>query len=166
MATRDSLQITSATPLYGVDSIESFLKKNIYPFRSLGIPVQYKLDFEAWKYNLNGFYSFLEQLIKWKPGECAILSGDVHYAFRAKADLELKGEDLSIYQFTSSPMKNESFEMLGGSLLKLIVWLNDIRRQEPVLKRYGMKNGTVKKLKDTSETSESLLWKEKLLTTP
>lgn len=158
----DSLQITSATPLYGVDSIESFLKKNIYPFRSLGIPVQYKLDFEAWKYNLNGFYSFLEQLIKWKPGECAILSGDVHYAFRAKADLELKGEDLTIYQFTSSPMKNESFEMLGGSLLKLIVWLNDIRRQEPVLKRYGMKNGTVKKLKDTSETSESLLWKEKI----
>ncbi|MFV2049405.1 hypothetical protein ACEWK1_18885 [Metabacillus sp. YM-086] len=158
----DSLQITSATPLYGVDSIESFLKKNIYPFRSLGIPVQYKLDFEAWKYNLNGFYSFLEQLLKWKPGECAILSGDVHYAFRAKADLELKGEDLTIYQFTSSPMKNESFEMLGGSLLKLIIWLNDIRRQEPVLKRYGMKNGTVKKLKDTSETSESLLWKEKI----
>ncbi|UPG65764.1 hypothetical protein [Metabacillus endolithicus] len=99
----DSLQITSATPLYGVDSIESFLKKNIYPFRALGIPVQYKLDFEAWKYNLNGFYSFLDQLIKWKPSECVILSGDVHYAFRAKADLELKGENLSIYQFTSKP---------------------------------------------------------------
>ncbi|UPG65765.1 hypothetical protein [Metabacillus endolithicus] len=59
-------------------------------------------------------------------------------------------------------MKNESFEMLGGSLLKLIILLNDIRRQEPVLKRYGVKNGTVKKLKDISETSESLLWKEKI----
>lgn len=125
--TGEPLIIASATPLYGVQLIERFLQNNIYPFRALGVPVHYKLDFEAWKYNMKGFSSFLQQLKKWQPSDTIILSGDVHYAFTAKANVEINNHDLSIYQLTSSPMNNDSFGGVFGSLLNLIVWINTLQ---------------------------------------
>ncbi|WP_175637849.1 metallophosphoesterase family protein [Metabacillus schmidteae] len=158
----DSLRIASPTPLYGVDVIEKFLKNQVYPFRSLGMPVQYQLDFEAWKYNLTGFYSFLHFLSKHKPSECIILSGDVHYASAIRAHVNLNGAQLSIYQLTSSPMKNISFDMLTGSMMKLIVWLITLGRNEPIRKSYGKKDGAWIELKSDTPDTIVPIWEEQI----
>jgi hypothetical protein len=156
------LIIASPTPLYGIGIIESFLKYNIYPFRALGVPVHYKLDFEAWKYNIEGFSSFLKHLKEWKPSECIILSGDVHYASTVKADVEISNEQLTIYQLTSSPMKNMSFEGLFGSLLKLIVWITTIRQKENTVNKYYDDKNHILKKSDSPHQSGNMIWKEKI----
>lgn len=158
----DSLRIASPTPLYGVEVIENFLKHQVYPFRSLGLPVQYQLDFEAWKYNLTGFYSFLHFLSEQKPSECFIISGDVHYASAVKAIVNLNGEQLSIYQHTSSPMKNKSFDWLTGSMLKLIVWIRTLRRNEPIRKSYAKENGDWTEIKSVPPKTSVPFWQEEI----
>ncbi|OAS83022.1 MULTISPECIES: hypothetical protein [Metabacillus] len=158
----EPLIIASPAPLYGVGVIESFLKNNIYPFRVLGVPVHYKLDFEAWKYNVEGFSSFLHYLKEWMPSECIILSGDVHYASTVKADVEINNEQLSIYQLTSSPMKNMSFEGLFGSLLKLIVWITTLRQKEKTVNRYYDDKNPILKESDLTHQSANMVWKEKI----
>ena len=126
----EELVIVSPTPLYGIGIIETFLYDYIYPFRILGIPVRYELDFEAWKYNGKGFNQFLQQLAKWDPKHCYILSGDVHYANAVRSKVDFKGEkQLIINQFTSSPIHNMSFSGIWGFLLKIIVWFKGIKRK-------------------------------------
>jgi len=158
----DILRIASPTPLYGVDVIESFLKKQVYPFQYFGASVQYQLDFEAWKYNLTGFYSFLHFLSKHQLRKCIILSGDVHYASAVKANVSLNGEELSIYQVTSSPMKNISFDWLTGSMIKLIVRLNTLRRNEPIPKRFGKKDGAWTELENSNHDNTVTYWEEEI----
>jgi hypothetical protein len=158
----EPLVISSPAPLYGVGVIESFLKNNIYPFRALGVPVHYKLDFEAWKYNVEGFSSFLHYLKEWKPSECIILSGDVHYASTVKADVEINNEQLAIYQLTSSPMKNMSFEGLFGSVLKLIVWITTLRQKGKTENKYYDDQNHILKESDSTHQSANILWKEKI----
>ncbi|MBO1512703.1 hypothetical protein [Metabacillus bambusae] len=158
----EPLIIASPAPLYGIGLIESFFKNNIYPFRALGVPVHYKLDFEAWKYNIEGFSSFLHHLKEWKPSECIILSGDVHYASNVKADVEINKEHLTIYQLTSSPMKNMSFEGLFGSLLKLIVWITTLRQKGKTVNKYYDDQNHILKESDLSHQSGNVVWKEKI----
>lgn len=133
----DPLIVISATPLYGIGLIESFLYDYIYPFTALGLPVNSTLDFEAWKYNGEGFNEFLYWISKWKPSHCIILSGDVHYASSVKTIIETPLEDKqTILQFTSSPLNNMSFYGIWGFLMKSVIWFNSIKRKKEAIHRY------------------------------
>ncbi|SHG70434.1 metallophosphoesterase family protein [Ornithinibacillus halophilus] len=133
----DPIILVSPTPLYGIGLIESFLNKFVYPFRLLGLPVNYNLDFEAWKYNGKGFNLFLQQLAKWNPQTCIILSGDVHYASAVKSKVTFTNKrELNIHQFTSSPIHNMSFSGLWGLLLKIVIWFNAQKRKRRTIHRY------------------------------
>ncbi|WP_163971183.1 metallophosphoesterase family protein [Oceanobacillus halotolerans] len=132
----DPLIIISPTPLYGIGITESFLYRYVYPFRILGIPIQYDLDFEAWKYNGKGFNQFLQQLTEWNPANCFILSGDVHYANAVQSNVSFQNKkQLTINQFTSSPIHNMSFSGIWGLLLKIMVWFNSLKRKNRTLFR-------------------------------
>lgn len=134
---RDPLIIISPTPFYGIGIIESFLKRIIYPLRSFGVPVQYNFDFEAWKYNGEGFTNFLKQITKWKPSPCIILSGDVHYAGAVKSHITYEQkEKITIHQFTSSPIHNVSFPNLLGKMMKLVVKINSLQIHRRTIYRY------------------------------
>lgn len=130
------LIVVSATPVYGMGLIESFLHDYIYPFKVLGVEVQTTVDFEAWKYNGKGFTEFLRYAAYWKPSICVILSGDVHYASEVKADIIFtSGARLAIHQCTSSPLKNMSFSGVWGMLLKLAIGANSFERKNKKLHR-------------------------------
>ncbi|MBB6453774.1 hypothetical protein HNQ94_002225 [Salirhabdus euzebyi] len=132
----ESLMIISPAPLYGIGVIESFLKHYVYPLRVLGIPVHYQLDFEAWKYNGKGFDEFLHRILKWGPKHCFILSGDSHFASSVYSHVDFHGgQDVSIYQFTSSPIHNMSFSGFWGFLLKNTLWFNSQTRKRKVIHR-------------------------------
>lgn len=125
---REPLIIISPTPLYGISIIETFLRHFIYPLRILGLPIQYDLDFEAWKYNGIGFNNFLQMVARWSPKQCIILSGDVHYATSIRSKIQFKyKKTLTIQQYTSSPIKNMSFTGIWGKILKFLVWINSFK---------------------------------------
>ncbi|SES67431.1 hypothetical protein SAMN05216389_101357 [Oceanobacillus limi] len=132
----EPLILVSPTPLYGIGIIESFLNRFIYPFRVLGIPTDYELDFEAWKYNGKGFHQFLEHIGKWNPSPCVILSGDVHYAGAVESNVTFSDQrKVQIQQYTSSPIHNMSFSGVWGKLLKLAVWFNGFKRKRRIIHR-------------------------------
>lgn len=134
-----SLVIASPTPLYRIGLIESVLNSFVYPMRALGIPVDHALDYEAWKYNGKGFSEFLRHIITWKPSTCIILSGDVHYASSLKTTVQsTEGEEATILQFTSSPIKNMSFAGIWGLLMKSAIWVNTFKRKNKNIERYCM----------------------------
>ncbi len=114
------LIIVSATPLYGIQLIENFVIKYIYPLRSLGLPVENSFDIEAWKDNGKGFTQFLRKLDHWDPDPCFILSGDVHYGFEAETHIRFPEDSKArvYYQLTSSPIKNKSFSGLPEFLVR------------------------------------------------
>jgi hypothetical protein len=131
------LIIASPTPVYGLGLIESFLNDYIYPLRVVGVEIQNKIDFEAWKYNGRGFTEFLQLVATWNPSQCIILSGDVHYASAVKSEVTfLDGQVLDIHQYTSSPIKNMSFSGVGGLLMKMIMKWNSLSRKNKGIKRY------------------------------
>jgi hypothetical protein len=131
------LIIASPTPVYGLGLIESFLNDYVYPLRVLGIEIQNQIDYEAWKYNGRGFTEFLELVALWKPSQCIILSGDVHYASAVKSKVTFRnGQVLDIQQYTSSPIKNMSFSGVGGLLMKTIMMWNSLSRKNKGIQRY------------------------------
>ena len=67
-----------------------------------------KLDVESWTANKDGFVRFMETLSS-RMGlqNCIFLSGDVHYAFSARANIEHDDKTLKCFQFTSSALCNE-----------------------------------------------------------
>ncbi|MFB4166999.1 hypothetical protein [Virgibacillus sp. JSM 102003] len=135
-ATAEPLIIVSPTPLYGIGIVESALNRYVYPLRILGLPIKYTADFEAWKYNGTGFNSFLQQIMAWNPSQCYVLSGDVHYAGAIRSRVEFSdSEQITINQFTSSPIRNMSFSGLWGFLLKIFVWFNSLKRRKRSIKR-------------------------------
>lgn len=85
--------VVSATPVYGMGLIESYLHNFIYPFKVLGVDVQTSFDFEAWKYNGRGFTELLNQVANWNPSQCIFLSGDVHYASAVKASVTFEMDE-------------------------------------------------------------------------
>ncbi|MFZ3580404.1 hypothetical protein [Virgibacillus sp. DJP39] len=132
----DSLIIISPTPLYGIGIIESFLQHYVYPLRILGFPMDYSFDFEAWKYNGKGFNRFLQQLAKWNPTQCYILSGDVHYAGAIQSEIKFNNKfRITINQFTSSPIHNMSFSGIWGLIMKGTIWFNALKRKKRVIRR-------------------------------
>ncbi|WP_456278121.1 hypothetical protein [Bacillus sp. AK128] len=133
----DRLMIASPTPLYGIGLIESVLHSYVPPLRAIGIPVHELMDYEAWKYNVEGYTHFINKILEWKPSDCFILSGDVHYASNVKARVETSnGEQADIIQFTSSPVHNMSFSGIWGTLMKRVIWLNAVKRKKKEINRY------------------------------
>ncbi|MEH7076849.1 hypothetical protein [Neobacillus drentensis] len=131
-----SLIVVSATPVYGMGLIESFLHDYVYPFKILGVEVQTSFDFEAWKYNGKGFTELLQQVAAWNPSMCIFLSGDVHYASAVKATVTFAdGRELPIEQYTSSPFKNMSFSGVWGSMMKTVITVNSLKRKNKDIHR-------------------------------
>ncbi|MDL4841032.1 metallophosphoesterase family protein [Aquibacillus rhizosphaerae] len=158
----EKLIIVSPTPLYGIGLIESVLHEYVYPLRVLGISVQSMLDFEAWKYNDEGFKSFIEWLAKWEPSHCFILSGDVHYASSVRSTIEFVNEtQLEILQFTSSPMCNMSFTGMWGFLMKKVVWLNALKRKRENIYRHCDDGGQVV-LDEEDACPNDYKWREQI----
>lgn len=130
------LNIVSPSPFYGMGLIESFLHKYVYPFKILGIPVQTSFDFDSWKYNGKGFHEFLSRVGGWKPSYCVLFSGDIHFSYSVKSEVQLdNGDKLSLNQFTSSPIDNESFTGIWGALMKTVLWFNARKRKKRNLHR-------------------------------
>ncbi|WP_226641780.1 hypothetical protein [Mesobacillus subterraneus] len=157
------LNIVSPTPFYGMGLIESFLHKYVYPFKVLGFPVQTSFDFDGWKYNGKGFHAFISQVVSWDPSYSVLLSGDVHFSSSVKSDVLFhSGEKQSFYQFTSSPIHNESFTGLWGVLMKSVLWLNARKRREQSLYRSCGESLVLALGKNDEKQEEQLLWEENI----
>ncbi|WP_157052546.1 metallophosphoesterase family protein [Ornithinibacillus contaminans] len=157
----DPIIVVSPTPLYGLGIIESFLKRFVYPLRAIGLPVSYALDFEAWKYNGRGFNRFIQQLLKWQPEFCYILSGDVHYANAVRSTVYANhNEPITIYQFTSSPIHNMSFSGLWGLLLKFVVWFNSLTRKKRTIYRTYDEENSLTFIKKSDTNGKQCDWQE------
>ncbi|MBO0961092.1 hypothetical protein J1P26_15430 [Neobacillus sp. MM2021_6] len=155
--------VVSATPVYGMGLIESFLHNYVYPFQVIGVEVQTSFDFEAWKYNGEGFTHFLHQTAKWSPSQCIILSGDVHYASAVKATVTFSdGGMLPIQQFTSSPIKNMSFSGVWGLLMKMVININSISRKKNDIYRVCDPSYTITHLEKENVHDATYLWKDQL----
>lgn len=160
---REPLILVSPTPLYGIEMLESFLLNYIYPLKIIGIPVQTALDFEAWKYNRKAINLFMHQLFEWDPSDCIILSGDVHFAASATSKVTFKdGREKLIRQFISSPLNNMSFSGIGGSLLKLFIWLNSYKRKKEILHRFCDLNEKVYYESENTPCPSIYNWKEEI----
>ena len=151
------LVIISATPLYGVHMIESFLKNYILPLTNILPSLQRSLDLEWWKFNGRGFFFFHQQIAAWNPSMCIILSGDAHMASSIQAEVYFQQEkNRSLHQITSSPIKNQSFDGLSGFALKSILQLRQSRVKEEKLSRYCGHDYVLHE----KEVNSPYLWKE------
>ncbi|WP_066253702.1 hypothetical protein [Neobacillus drentensis] len=156
------LIVVSATPVYGMGLIESFLHDFVYPFKVLGVDVQTSFDFEAWKYNGRGFTELLNQVAEWNPSQCIFLSGDVHYASAVKATVTFAdGRELDVHQFTSSPFKNMSFSGIWGSMMKTVITVNSMKRKKKDIHRICDPSYTITHV-DEEDVSRPFLWKDQL----
>ncbi|MEH7417616.1 hypothetical protein V7266_20315 [Neobacillus drentensis] len=159
---KSPLLVVSATPVYGMGLIESFLHDFVYPFQVVGVKVQTSFDFEAWKYNGKGFTEFLTHTSTWNPSPLIILSGDVHYASAVKATVTFANQKtLPIYQFTSSPFKNMSFSGVWGLLMKMVIAINAYSRKRGDIFRTCTTDYTITHTNADSELSP-FLWKDQL----
>ncbi|MBY0123539.1 hypothetical protein [Bacillus sp. S/N-304-OC-R1] len=158
------LVIVSATPVYGMGLIESFLHNYVYPLKVLGVNVNTKFDFEAWKYNGKGFSTFLNHVSKWEPSPCIILSGDVHYGSAVHAEIEFNdGRKMAIKQYTASPIKNMSFTKLWGLLMKIAVKANTINRTNKDIYRYCDHSYCIHRLDERQQPDkDKYVWMDKL----
>ncbi|MBS8264128.1 hypothetical protein DYI25_06735 [Mesobacillus boroniphilus] len=157
------LNIVSPTPFYGMGLIESFLHKYVFPFKVLGFPVQTTFDFDGWKYNGKGFYAFISQVVSWDPAYCVLLSGDVHFSSSVKSDVQFsEGKKHSFFQFTSSPIHNDSFTGLWGVLMKSVLWLNARKRREQSLYRSCGETYNITLGKSDLNPNEKRLWEERI----
>lgn len=151
------LLIVSATPLYGVHLIESFLKNYIMPITNAVPSLREKLDLEWWKFNGRGFSFFHQQIAQWNPSDCIILSGDAHMAFSIQSEVHYKKEEKrTIHQFTSSPLKNQSFDGVPGIALKSVLRIKNNRPKQSMLFRYCANDYVI----HTKEAPSPYLWKE------
>ncbi|MDQ0217758.1 hypothetical protein ELQ35_13350 [Peribacillus cavernae] len=124
----DPLIVVSPAPLYGIGKFESMIRKAANPLKLTGFPAGTALDMESWRYNGRGFESFHEWVMDTDPEYCLILSGDSHFAFSLKADVSyLNGDKKTLYQFTSSPMKNKSFTDVSSQLLKTMLHMHSLK---------------------------------------
>jgi hypothetical protein len=159
----EPLIIVSPTPLYGIGLIESFLHKYILPLQAIGIPVQSMFDLEAWKYNEKGFSEFIHQVARWNPRHCFILSGDIHSASAVKSAITFsKGDELTLHQFTSSPMKNISYTGIWGGFMKFLIGFNVRKRINRTIYRYCNENFNLVKEEDKTRIPRDYIWKESI----
>lgn len=159
---KSPLIVVSATSVYGMGLIESFLHDFIYPFQVIGVKVQTSFDFEAWKYNGKGFTEFLTHTSTWNPSSLIILSGDVHYASAVKSTVTFANEKiLPIFQFTSSPFKNMSFSGVWGLLMKMVIAINAYSRKRGDIYRVCTPDYTITQTNSCTELTQ-FLWKDQL----
>ncbi|MFT4414467.1 hypothetical protein ACLM5H_11465 [Fredinandcohnia humi] len=159
----EQLFVISPTPVYGIRLIESFLHQYIYPLKIIGFPVNTTFDFEAWKYNGEGFSEMLHRLKDWNASRIYILSGDVHYASAVTSKIEFRhGEHLCLHQFTSSPMNNMSFPGLWGGLLKKFVNFYIRNRRKKELSRYCNEGFKIIKQRKNDSCPSTFTWREKI----
>lgn len=157
----EPLIIISPVPLYGIDLIETVLLEYVDPLRSFGIPVHYQFDMEAWKYNIKGYYHFIQNLEKWGGKHYFILSGDTHLASNAKANITIPHKrKFTIHQFTSSPIKNMSFSGFFGRLLKTAIWFNALKRKKKVFHRSINQDYSLVESKQELTNRKGVRWKE------
>ncbi|NMH70473.1 hypothetical protein HF072_16965 [Bacillus sp. RO3] len=158
---KEPLIIVSPSPLYGIGLIENFLHDYLLPLRTFGLPVESNFDLEAWKYNGKGFSDFLHQVAAWNPGECIILSGDVHSASSVQSEITFgDGRELKIHQFTSSPIKNMSFTGFSGAIMRFIIGLNARERINRTLYRCCTHEYVLFQVKHESHFPSDYVWKE------
>jgi len=158
------LVVVSPVPFYGVDLIETFLLRFIAPLKLFGIPVKTIFDMEAWKYNGRGFTQFLRTIAQWNPSTCIILSGDAHTASSALSRIKQEnGKEMTLIQFTSSPLNNPTFSGLLGVLLKSAVWLFKRNSHSSSIYRSCDANYSLLQTLSSSPTSNpTSLWSEEI----
>ncbi|MDQ0228982.1 hypothetical protein [Metabacillus malikii] len=119
------LIIVSATPVYGIAMVESFLTQYIMPLSKLHGSVRTTFDLEWWQFSHRGMQKFYEQLSDWDPSVCILLVGDAHMAYSLQTTFYSKRKKMrkKIYQFTSSPLHNQTFTGFTGLLLKVLISL-------------------------------------------
>ncbi|WP_204524720.1 metallophosphoesterase family protein [Litchfieldia alkalitelluris] len=117
------LIIVSAAPLLGIGLIDTFLSEVIQPLSQFNSSIGTTFDLEWWKFNERGYEGLQEKLGLWNPSTCIILSGDAHMAFSYQA--KIVDETIPLYQFTSSPIKNVTFDGLRGAIMKSALILNE-----------------------------------------
>jgi hypothetical protein len=95
------LVIVSPVPVCGLEIVERRLK---YFVKELG---PYRIDFEAWHSNLQGFVDLIHFLLDDLQLPWAImLSGDVHYGFTVNVTVDAGDRALPITQLVSSPIRH------------------------------------------------------------
>lgn len=155
------LIIVSPSPFYGIRLIEAFLHQYVMPLRMLQLPVQTKFDLEAWKFNGGGYYEFHSQISKWNPSSCIILSGDAHMGSAVETTLSFRGgHSRRLQQFTSSPLKNESFHTLTELFLKGLLRIYTWTSGKAELHRICDDSYQLSYTKGAMNEEESCLWKE------
>lgn len=155
----DPLIMISPTPVFGfelAESVQRFLTS---------ISGSYKWDLETWRANEKGFVKFLTYLANsFDPIYCIFFSGDVHYAFTMKANLDHlrlsggtgslaeRGNDeqekfvIPMAQLTSSPFRSNS---LRNRIVAILI-LNLVHKGIVVKKYLFKKRLTNNKLDDVN----------------
>lgn len=156
----DPLILVTPSPFYGIGLIESFLRQFGLPLKNLRLPVQTTFDIENWQFNDKAVNNFYQKISDWNPSSCIILSGDAHMGSSVETIITFEdGETRKIQQFTSSPLKNNSFSPLTKFLIKgflrLYTWVKgnkELTRSCPqdYLLQYSIR-----------EDSQTWIWQEK-----
>jgi hypothetical protein len=98
----EAVLLVSPAPVFGVKLIETIQRI----FTSFGKPLM--VDAENWMTHPGSAYALLNLFRHPKtPRNFVILSGDVHYSFVFQIELRHKQQSPSIWQITSSGLKNE-----------------------------------------------------------
>jgi hypothetical protein len=153
------LILVSPSPFYGIRLIESFLFQYVLPLKLIRLPVQTAFDLELWRFNGRGYHEFHHRVEEWNPSTCIILSGDAHMASSVETDVTFNGQVRKLHQFTSSPMKNDSFSMLTEMLLKGILRLYALTTGKNELHRSCDSTFTLTSGK-RSASNDACIWKE------
>lgn len=156
------LLLVSPTPVIGFELIETIVAKFSIPLKMVGVSVETVFDMEAWRFNGKGLTKILNQIAKWKPSECLILSGDVHYSFIVDSTIHFtKGRQLKIKQITSSPIKNMSFHKFGP-LVKFGSAMNQTLQDDERIYRYCDTSYIVHNIDKNQLPTNEFLWTEEL----
>nr|WP_106783161.1 alkaline phosphatase D family protein [Lysinibacillus timonensis] len=156
------LMIISPTPIIGFELVETIVSQFVPPLQMLGVHVQTIFDMEAWRYNGKGLTNILEQLARWKPDPCIILSGDVHYSFSVSSSVSFaNGRTLKVKQITSSPIKNMSFHSIG-KLVKAAATFDRLFQEDPKIYRYCDNSFQIQNVNKDQLPNKKYLWKDQL----
>ncbi|GAV20445.1 PhoD-like phosphatase [Mariprofundus micogutta] len=104
---RKHVCLISATPVFGLKAIEN-LQQIAYVIGGSAAAV----DLESWNEGLDELEAAITSVSK-LPASIAILSGDVHYSFMRKSAFKsASGDNITVYQMTSSPFHNQAVPKL------------------------------------------------------
>ncbi|MGM0903247.1 MAG: hypothetical protein ACQEXB_19375 [Bacillota bacterium] len=157
------LVVVSPVPFYGIDLIETFLHNFIAPLKLVGIPVKTLFDMEGWKYNGRGFTRFLRTISQWNPSICIILSGEAHTASSTLSHIYQDGRDMTLIQFTSSPLNNPTFSGLPGLLLKSAVWFfENNSRSSSIYRSCDAEYSLYQTLSTPISSTQTSIWSEEI----